>query len=62
MTPKLGRRDELENLAKETFGTYNTSMSASQFSTLVEIVHKLAPSCDLGKHQCYWFPFIDRQG
>jgi hypothetical protein len=69
MIPRFGRQDELKALATETFGTYDTlnslfidndhaSMSASQFATLVEIVHNLAPVYDLRKHQCYWFAFI----
>jgi len=69
MIPKLGQRDDLKKLAKETFGTYNTlntlsvgsrrtSMSAPQFATLLEIAHNLAPTYDLRKHQCYWFALI----
>jgi hypothetical protein len=67
--PKFGRSDQLHNLAKEKFGTFqvlNTLsiggderiMSAPQLATLLKIVHRLAPNYTLRKHQCYWFALL----
>jgi len=65
----FGRCDVLNNLAKLKFGKFQvlntlsicrgeSTMSAPQLATLLDIVHHLAPNYTLRKHQCYWFALL----
>jgi hypothetical protein len=68
MIPTLGKPEELENLAKNTFGSYHVlntlfidkedKMSAAELATTLEVVHNIAPNYTLRKHQCYWFALL----
>jgi hypothetical protein len=63
MIPTLGKPEELENLAKNTFDSYHVlntlfidkedKMSAAELATTLEVVHNIAPNYTLRKYQCY---------
>jgi hypothetical protein len=72
MIPRFGQFNELEAVAKRQFGEYHTlsslaiekeptgppPMSAPELTTLLDVVHGIAPDYTIPKHQCYWLALI----
>jgi hypothetical protein len=67
--PRLGRPQDISQIARCMHGDYNilntividdchTAMSVVQLAVLLQVIHRLAPTYTLRKHQCYWFSLI----